>query len=212
MASAPASRLREAALVLGLFLAAAWLAPLVPGARRLVQALLGAAALVVLVRAVRQDGVALSALGLRVDNLPGAALFFLALDALPLLSMLGPAALADIGVEDALTYWAWATFQQFVVTTGFWRVFRPAAGRTTTGEEARASALAADLFAAAHAPNLRLMGLVFAAELVWLVGFARFRNLFALSLAHAVAALAARHALVGTWLPSMKVGLGYWRP
>src|SRR5262249_36204265 len=83
--------------------------------------------------------------------------------------------------------------------------------RASTGEEARASALAAAVFAAAHAPNLRLMGLVFAAELVWLLGFARFRNLFALALAHAAAALVVKHALVGTWLPSMKVGLGYWR-
>jgi len=42
-------RLGEAALVFGLFLAAAWLAPLVPGTRRPVQALLGTAALVILV-------------------------------------------------------------------------------------------------------------------------------------------------------------------
>jgi hypothetical protein len=211
MASTSASRLREAALVFGLFLAATWLAPLVPGARRAVQAALGLAALVVLVRGVRRDGVAPSALGLRVDNLLGATLFFLALDAVPVASILGFAGLRDIGAGEVPAYWAWALFQQFVVTAGFWRLFRPAARRATMGEEARASMLAAALFAAAHAPNLPLMGLVFAAELVWLVGFARFRNLFALALAHAVAALAVKHALVGAWLPSMKVGLGYWR-
>jgi hypothetical protein len=206
------ARLREAALVFGLFLAATWLAPLVPGARRPLQAAIGLIALVILVRAVRRDGVAPSELGLRVDNLLGAALFFLALDAVLLLSVIGRAGLRAIRPEEVLIYGAWALFQQFVVAAAFWRVFRPAAGRASIAKEAGASALAAALFAAAHAPNLPLMGLVFAAELVWLLGFTRFRNLFALALAHALAALVVKHALVGAWLPSMKVGLGYWRP
>src|SRR5262245_11247560 len=110
MASGSASRLREAALVFGLFLAATWLGPLVPGARRAVQATLGLVAVVVLVRAIRRDGVAPSALGLRVDNLPGAALFFLALDAVLVVSILGFAGLRDIGAGEVLTYWAWALF------------------------------------------------------------------------------------------------------
>jgi len=180
-----------------------------------VQAFLGMAVLAVLFRGVRRDGVAASELGVRVDNLLAAVLFFLALDAVPLLSVLGRAGVEDmrrsIDSQEVLTYWAWALFQQFLVTAGFWRHFRSAAGGGSAGDELRAAALAATVFALAHAPNGPLMGLVFVAEVVWLLGFARFRNLFALALAHAVAALVVKDAFVGRWLPSMKVGLGYWQ-
>jgi len=198
--------------VFGLYLAAAWLAPLAPGGRRAVQAALGAGALLVLARGVRRDGVAPRELGLRVDNLVGSAVFFLALDAVPLVPVLGRAGLPDIAPGEVLTYSAWALFQQLLVTAGFWRHFRDPAGRSSLRDAVRASALAAAVFALAHAPNLPLMGLVFGAELVWLLGFSRFRSLFALALAHALAALVIKHALVGGWLPTMKVGLGYWRP
>jgi hypothetical protein len=53
---------------------------------------------------------------------------------------------------------------------------------------------------------------VFGAELVWLFCFTRFSNLFALALAHSVAAIVVKHDLVPTWLPSMKVGLGLLWP
>jgi hypothetical protein len=211
-ASASAPRSREAVLVFGLFLAATWLAPLVPAARRPAQALLGAAAFLVLVRGLRRDHVAPAALGLRVDNLLAGLLFFLAVDTVAVVSVLGLRGLGGIGAREAAIYWAWALFQQFVVAAGFWRLFRPPDRRASIAEEVRASALAAAVFSAAHAPNLPLMALVFAAELVWLLGFARFRNLLALAAAHALAALVVKHALVGAWLPSMKVGLGYWRP
>jgi CAAX prenyl protease-like protein len=207
-----ASRLGEGALVFGLFLAAAWLAPLFPGARLGLQAVIGTAALLVIVAGVRRDGVAPSELGLRLDNFFGAAAVFLFLDAVALVPHAGFAGPHDVRARDVLVYCAWALFQQLVVTAGFWRHFRPTTGRASSGDELRASAAAAALFALAHAPNLPLMGLVFGAELVWLLAFSRFRNLFALALAHAVAALVVKHELVGTWLQTMKVGLGYWRP
>lgn len=207
------ARLREVALILGLFLAAAWLAPLVPGGRWLLQSALGIGALLVIVGGVRRDGVALRALGLRVDNLLGACLFFLVLDALPLVAVAGLGGFREVDVREVLTYFGWALFQQFVVVAGFWRHLRPGTGPWRSGRsELGAAALAAGLFALVHAPNVALMGLVFGAELVWLVCFTRFRNLFAFALAHSLAAIVVKHSLVPGWLPSMKVGLGYWRP
>jgi hypothetical protein len=207
------SRLGEVALVLGLFLAAAWLAPLVPGGRRLVQSALGIAALLVIVGSVRRDGVPLSGLGLRVDNVLVAGVFVLALDALPLVAVAGLGGFREVDVREVLTYSGWALFQQFVVVAGFWRHLRPGTGPWRSWRsELEAAALAAGLFALVHAPNVALMGLVFGAELVWLVCFTRFRNLFALALAHSLAAIVVKHSLVPGWLPSMKVGLGYWRP
>ncbi|MGH9323229.1 MAG: CPBP family glutamic-type intramembrane protease, partial [Vicinamibacteria bacterium] len=84
-----------------------------------------------------------------------------------------------------------------LVVAGFWRNFRSNAFLTAL------------VFSLAHAPNLPLMALVLVAETVWLLLFARFRNLLSFALAHALAALVVSHALVPDWLPSLRVGLHY---
>jgi hypothetical protein len=206
-------RLREPALVLGAIAAAAWLAPLAGRWTLTLQSVIGVVVGLAVVRSARMDGVAPSELGVRVDNLPGSLLAFLALTLLPLMAMWGLARGAHLRLGEVAAYLGWALFQQLGVVAAFWRHLRPGTGPwRSLWSELGAAALAAGLFALAHAPNARLMGLVFGAELVWLVGFTRFRNLFALALAHSLAAIVVKHCLVPPWLPSMKVGLGYWRP
>jgi hypothetical protein len=205
-------RLREPASVFAVFLAAAWLVP-VPPWRLALQVVLGIGALLAIIRSAMRDGVALSDLGLRMDNLLVSSFVFLLLTVPPLAAVHVLAGKPGLRSGEVLTYLAWAFFQQFVIVVGFWRYFRQPAWTMTRWRSALgAAALAAGLFAAVHAPNLALMGLVFAGELVWLVCFTWFRNLFALALAHSVAAIVVRHDLVPAWLSSMKVGLGYWWP
>ncbi len=206
-------RLREPALVFGVFLFAAWLPMLAPEWRLALQAALGIGALLAIIRSAMRDGVALSELGLRVDNLFASSLVFLLVTGLPLAAVHRLAGKPGLRSSGVLIYFAWALFQQFVVVAGFWRYFRPPAGPSTSWRnDLGGAAITASLFALAHAPNLGLMGLVLGAELVWLACFSRFRNLFALALAHSVAAIVVKHDLVPGWLPSMKVGLGYWWP
>jgi len=208
-----ARRLREPVLVFGVFLAAAWLPPLAPEWRLALQAVLGIGALLAIVRSAMRDGVPLSVLGLRVDNLFACSFVLLLVTLPPLAVVHGVAGKPGFRPSEVLIYFPWAFFQQFVVVAGFWRYFQRSAGAATTWRSAvGAAVLAAALFASAHAPNLALMGLVFAAELIWLTCFSRFRNLFALALAHSVAAIVVKHDLVPGWLPSLKVGLGYWWP
>jgi hypothetical protein len=191
-------RLREPALILGAVLAAAWLAPLAGDWRWALQLGIGIAVVLAVFRSATMDGVALAELGVRVDNFPSASVAFLAL---------------TLCLGEVAVYLGWALLQQFGVVAGFWRHLRPGNGPWRSwGGELGAATLAAGLFALAHAPNVRLMGLVFGAELVWLACFTRFRNLFALALAHSLAAIVVKHELVPHWLSSMKVGLGYWRP
>jgi hypothetical protein len=206
-------RLREPALVLGAIAAAAWLAPLAGRGTLTLQSVIGVAAGLAVVRSARRDRVSLSELGVRVDNLPVSSVVFLGLTLLPLAPVLGLARERDLRPGEVAAYFAWALLQQFGVVAAFWRHLRPGTGPWRSwGSELGAAAFAAGLFALAHAPNVALMGLVFGAELVWLAGFTRFRNLFALALAHSLAAIVVKHGLVPDWLPSMTVGLRYWRP
>jgi hypothetical protein len=206
-------RLREPALVLGAIASATWLAPLAGRWTLTLQTAVGITVGLVVVRSATMDGVAFSELGVRVDNLPVSGVVFLALILLPLAALRGLARGADLRPGEVAAYFGWALFQQFGVVAAFWRHVRPGTGPWRSWRsELGAAALAAGLFALAHAPNVRLMSLVFGAEMVWLAGFTRFRNLFALAFAHSLAAITVKHCLVPLWLPSMKVGLGYWRP
>ncbi len=205
-------RLREPALVFGLFLAAAWLPPLAPEWRWPAQAVLGIAALLVIVRNAMRDGIAFTELGFRIDNLFASSFVLLLVTVLPLAAAHTLAGKPGLRPTAVFIYLGWAFFQQFVVVAGFWRYFREPTGTRSWRSTAGAAALSAALFALVHAPNVALMELVFGAELVWLVCFTRFRNLFAVALAHSVAAIVVKHDLVPGWLPSMKVGLGYWWP
>ncbi|HJS74246.1 MAG TPA: hypothetical protein VJ921_08175 [Vicinamibacteria bacterium] len=188
--------LREPALVFGAFLVASFLLPLLPNAA-LWQSTFGVAAVCGLAWSIARRKDSLAALGIRIDNfLPAAGMFLLvtAILAAPLYWLDRD---LEIDPRNLLEYFFWATFQQFLVVAAFWRNFR---GRAFP---------AALVFSLAHAPNLPLMALVLAAETVWLLLFNRFRNLFALALVHAGAALVAGQALVPEWLSSLRVGLHY---
>ncbi|HXV65268.1 MAG TPA: hypothetical protein VEK15_31525 [Vicinamibacteria bacterium] len=163
----------------------------------------------------------LAQLGVRVDNLLPACGVFLAVTAgLTAPAMIGTR--SGIGLPFPLgelpRYFLWAFFQQFVAVGAFWLPFRRAMGLPLeeVGSFSREVAVAgavALVFVVAHAPNPGLMVLGGVAELVWLSLFGRFRNLFALSVAHGVAALVVSHHLVPSfWLTSMRVGPSYWEP
>jgi hypothetical protein len=207
-----ARRLREPSLALGLILAAAWFAPLVSGWTLVLQSVLGIGAVFVIIRSMMRDGVDPSDLGLRVDNLLVSS-FTLLLTVLPLAVVHLFAGEPGFRWGRVPTYFVWALFQQFVVVAGAWRHFaRRARSLTTWRSGLGAAALAAGFFALAHAPNLVLMGLVFGAEIAWLVCFTRFPNLFALALVHSLAAIVVKHDLVPGLLSSLKVGVRYWWP
>ncbi len=186
----------EAALVFGAFLVAAWLLPLFPHTV-LLQSLFGVGAFLGLAWSIARKKDSLSALGVGVDNILPATAVFLLVTAL----LVSPAYWMDgeisVTLDEVLGYFFWALFQQFLVVAGFWRNFR---------SHALPAAL---VFSLAHAPNVPLMLVVLVAETLWLLLFARFRNLFSLALAHALAALIAGQALVPDWIPSLRIGLHY---
>jgi len=199
-------RLREPSVVLGTILAAAWLAPLVSGWSMVLQSVLGIGAVLLICRSWLRDRVAPAELGFRVDNLLTSSIL-LVVTVLPLAAVHLLVGKETFRWNRVPTYFVWALLQQFIVVAGAWRHFpRP----TTSRKGLEAAALAAAFFALAHAPNTILMELCFAGELVWLMCFARFRNLFAVALAHSLAAVAVQQDLVPGCLSSLKVGLHYW--
>lgn len=202
----------EPAILFGALVAASWIAPLVPEWTLEIQTILGIAAVAGLLWSAARDRVELSQLGLRWDNLLGSSVAFFVPTAILIASFPWRGERITLTAGELSSYFLWALFQQFLVVAGFWRHFRGTLeARNPTPRVVMAAASTASIFAAAHAPNLPLAGLVFLAEALWLVLFARFRNLASLALAHAAAALAAAHTLVPDWLPSMTVGIRYWR-
>jgi hypothetical protein len=187
---------REPALVFGAFVAASWLLPLFPRTV-LLQSIFGGGAVLGLSWSIARRKDSLALLGVRADNLLPATAVFLFVTA----TLIAPAYWMDADMEIALGdlfgYFLWALFQQFLVVAGFWRNFRSQ------------SFPAALVFSLAHAPNVPLMALVLLAESVWLFLFSRFRNLFSLALAHALAALIVSRTIVPDWLSSLRVGLHY---
>jgi hypothetical protein len=119
---------------------------------------------------------------------------------------------------DLYSYFLWAFAQQLVAVVIFWS-YLVGRGRTFSLSGPKwppnwTTALGtATFFALAHAPNPGLMLLTWTAESMWLVAFVRFRNLFALAAAHAIAALLALAWWVPSpLLPNLRVGLRYWAP
>lgn len=202
----------EPALLFGALLAAALLAPLVPEWTVAIQTFLGVTAAAGLLWSAARDRVELSQLGLRWDNLLGSSVAFFVPTAILIASFPWRGERITLTAGELSSYFLWALFQQFLVVAGFWRHFRGTLeARAPMPREIMVAASTASVFAAAHAPNVALAGLVLLAETLWLVLLARFRNLASLALAHAAAALAVAHTLVPDWLPSMTVGLRYWR-
>lgn len=205
-------------LVLALVLAAVWLAPLGGELARPVQVVLGVAGCAVITVYAWTTRITPAHLGLQAKNLLAATVVFgLATAVLGVTAVVANDGepLAPFPIGELPSYFLWALFQQYVAVGGFWVPLRRASGLETTyasfGRELPLAGAAALVFAVAHAPNVGLMVLVGLAEWLWLSLFARWRNLFSLSLAHAAAALVVAHHLVPSrWLPSMQVGLGYF--
>ncbi len=94
------------------------------------QVVLGIGALLAIIRSAMRDGVALSDLGLRVDNLVVSSFVFLLLTVPPLAAVHMLVGKPGLRSGEVLTYLAWAFFQQFVIVVGFWAIL-PATGRDT---------------------------------------------------------------------------------
>jgi len=106
--------------------------------------------------------------------------------------------------EHIAGYTLWTLYQQFLLND----YFMPRLTRTVR-KEAIATGVTAVLFAAAHLPNLPLT----AATLVWgaisCALFQRYRNLYALGLAHGLLGLCFAVCLPDAMHHHLRVGLGY---
>jgi len=212
---------RDLAVLVGCVLVGAWLAPLLPGrAARAAVLAAGGLGLAWTFWSLRRQGVSLRELGVRVDDLHTSGSVFLACALLTvsgfvLAGAIDPFAPGRLGDPRALaSYGVWALFQQFLVVAMLWRPLgrwlgESPGGRVLSQGNLRLATATALAFALIHAPNLRLMALVGVAELVWLLLFSRFRNLFALAAVHAISALAMAEALQPGWLPTARIGLPY---
>jgi hypothetical protein len=217
----PALAARALGVLGALVIGGAWLAPLLqPAAAAAATAAAVTLGLIRVAVSLRRQGVPLRELGIRFDEVPraGAAFGFCALLTLAGFTLAGgidprsPGRLTDPAAIGG--YALWALSQQFLVVGVLWHHARRWLGVRDREPmlfpaSLRLALVSAIGFALLHAPNLRLMALVLGAELVWLVVFARFRNLFALAAVHAVSALAAAEALQPHWLPTARVGLSY---
>ena len=113
--------------------------------------------------------------------------------------------------EDALGwrvlgYIPWALAQQFAAQCFFFRRIEALRGSGMSAVIATAV-----LFAGAHVPNPILMSATVIAEFLWTLAYRRYRNLYAISLAHALLAVAVTVSVPVAWHHSMRVGIGYLR-
>jgi len=99
----------------------------------------------------------------------------------------------------------WGIFQQYVLQGFIYRRLK----LVLAGERAAIFAAAA-IFGLAHAPNLPLMGLTFAAGLVWSWVYERAPNLFALGLSHGLMSLLVMTSLPPWAVESLSVGYKYF--
>jgi hypothetical protein len=102
-------------------------------------------------------------------------------------------------------YCAWATLQEFLLQS-FIFVRLEAALRSGT----KAVVLTAVLFALAHIPNPILLPATLLSGLVLTELFRRYRNIYALGVAHAIFGLAVAVSLPEALTHNMRVGLAYW--
>ncbi len=107
-------------------------------------------------------------------------------------------------LETYCAYAVWAGVQQFLLQGFFLLRFL----RLIRG--ARLAALAATgLFALAHMPSVFLVPATFVWGLATCLLFLRYRNLYALALAHAILGVAVAMTIPGPVDHNMRVGLGY---
>ena len=117
-----------------------------------------------------------------------------------------PATLRELFARFA-GYILWSFAQQFLLQDFFLLRFR----RLLPGRTVLAVAAAAGIFAAAHLPNPILTPFTLIWGLIACAAFVRYRNLFPLSVAHAVLGITVAVCLPGPVTHNMRVGLGYLR-
>jgi membrane protease YdiL (CAAX protease family) len=105
-----------------------------------------------------------------------------------------------------LAYIPWALAQQFAAQCFFFRRIEALLGSGMSAVIATAV-----LFAGAHVPNPILMAATVIAEFLWTLAYRRYRNLYAISLAHGLLAVAVAVSVPVAWHHSMRVGIGYLR-
>ncbi|HEY6929158.1 MAG TPA: CPBP family intramembrane glutamic endopeptidase [Thermoanaerobaculia bacterium] len=103
-----------------------------------------------------------------------------------------------------LAYIPWALAQQFAAQCFFFRRIE-----ALRGSGMSAVVVTAVLFAGAHVPNPVLMSATLIAEFLWTLAYRRYRNIYAISLAHALLAVAVTVSVPVGWHHAMRVGIGY---
>jgi membrane protease YdiL (CAAX protease family) len=111
--------------------------------------------------------------------------------------------------EEALwwripAYLPWAFTQQFAAQCFFFRRLE-----VVSGSGFAAVLVTSLLFAGAHLPNPVLAPATLLAEFLWTLAYRRYRNLYAISIAHALLAAAFTVAVSDAWHHHMRVGIGY---
>jgi hypothetical protein len=148
-------------------------------------------------------------LGLRLDNFGKAVK-----QVLPV-SLLAAAVCVAIGemtssvhpprhpTRDLVTYFAWASAQQYALQAVVLQRLQDA------GLRERAPVTAALLFSLVHAPNPGLMMLTVLGGWLWSSAFARHPNLLAVTLSHAVLAVVAASTLPPAVIAGYQIGPAY---
>ncbi len=106
--------------------------------------------------------------------------------------------------QHALTYFVWATVQQFLLQSFFYVRVEQAVGNNR-----KTVLITAGLFAAAHVPNPVLAPATFVGALIFCEFFRQHRTIFPLAAAHATLGLAIAVAVPDAILHHMRVGMGY---
>jgi membrane protease YdiL (CAAX protease family) len=103
-----------------------------------------------------------------------------------------------------IAYSAWAFQQEFILQAFLFLNLLPVLGKP------RAILFSGIAFSLAHVPNPVLMLATLVIGLCFTAGFARYRNIYALAIAHAVLGLSVAVALPADLHRNMRVGLGYF--
>ena len=115
-------------------------------------------------------------------------------------------ALHPLQLAHALTYFAWAWLQQWLMLVVLLRRIE----QIDHHRPAPSIVAIALLFALLHTPNGMLMQLCFVAELWWAWCFLRSRSVLPIALAHAACALLVESGLVGGLLRSLEVSARFF--
>jgi membrane protease YdiL (CAAX protease family) len=110
-----------------------------------------------------------------------------------------------VPVWHMLLYMVWSWIQEFILQSFIFIRLERAVGSVI------AIGAAALLFCLAHVPNPVLLAATFVAGWTFTRSFCRYRNLYALALAHAMLGLALAVSVPDSVTHTMRVGAAYWR-